>query len=74
VVSIGDLPPEHPFNTSWGIHKSSVTVTAHTSLEELTVMNFKHHKWNTCVQDDVACMTNPNFQLKLAEFWGIFMR
>jgi hypothetical protein len=74
VVSIGDLPPEHPFNTSWGIHKSSVTVTAHTSLEELTIMNFKHHKWNTCVQDDVACMTNPNFQLKLAEFWGIFVR
>jgi hypothetical protein len=48
VVSIGVLPPEHPFITLWG-YTSHLSLSAHGSLEELTIINFKHHKWNTTV-------------------------
>jgi hypothetical protein len=45
VFPLGLLPPKHPFITFCG-HKSSVTTRwpAHCSLEELTVMIFKHQK------------------------------
>jgi len=43
VVSIGVLSPEYPFITFWG-YTIHLSLSAHASLEELTVMNFKHHK------------------------------
>ena len=48
VVSIGVLPPEHPFITFWG-YTSHLSLSAHASLEELAIINFKHHKWNTSI-------------------------
>ena len=77
VVSIGVLPPEHPFITFWG-YKSHLSLSADSKLEELTIMNFKHQTWNTsihyntCIQDGMARMTNWKFQLKLVSF-GLYL-